>query len=257
MRLGGARIGGSLFLAVLLALAQGRSALAQDYEREARKTRETLATLDVGEPVYLTQSNGHRVLGLWLSASQPRGVAIVAHGRGWAPDVDLYGDLRVRLAEAGWSTLSIQLPVLDPSASKLGDYIATYPDAVERFALAVEWAGSRNSGPVVIVSHSLGATMANQYLIRARDDRVKAWVFLSIINGLEDMFRIHVPVLDIYAEFDWSVTVVGADERRRQIERIAGSRQVMLAGAQHFYEDRRKELAGAIVDFLDNLPLGR
>lgn len=246
-----ARYGGPLLLLALSGILCCGPAAAQDYEREARKARETLATLDAGEPVYLTQANGHLFLGLWLPAASARGVAIVAHGRGWAPDVDLYGDLRVRLAEAGWATLSIQLPVLDPSASKLGDYMRTYPDATERFTLAVEWAHAKGIGPVAIVSHSLGATMANQYLIRARDGKVRAWVFLSIINGLEDIFRIDIPVLDVYGEADWSVTVVGADERRRQIERIPGSRQVMIAGAQHFYEDRRKELAAAVIEFLD------
>ena len=56
-----------------------------------------------------------------------------------------------------------------------------------------------------------------------------AWVYIGIINGLEDMFRIQIPVLDIYGSLDWSVTI-GADERRMQILRIPGSRQVMVDG---------------------------
>lgn len=236
----------------LATLAACTAVRAQDHAREAVKARETLATLDFGEAHTLAQANGHRFLALWLPAQRPRGVAIVAHGRGWSPNFELYGDLRVRLADAGWSTLSIQLPVLDPAASKLGDYMRTYPDAIERFALSVDWVRSRNPGlPVAIVSHSLGATMANQYLIHRPDAPVGAWVFLSIINGLEDMFRIRIPVLDVYAERDWNVTVVGADERRAQIERIPGSRQVMVRAAEHFYDARRAELARTIVEFLD------
>lgn len=234
---------------MLLAAACG-PAWAQDHAREASKARQTLATLDFGEPVWLQQASGHRFLALWLEADHPRGVVITAHGRGWSPEYDLYGDLRLRLADAGWSTLALQMPVLDPSASKLGDYLATYPDAIERFRLAVEWARARSALPLSIVSHSLGSTMANQYLIRADDARVGAWVCLSIINGLEDMFRLRIPVLDIYGENDWSVTVVGAGERLRQIERVPGSRQVMLPGAQHFYEGRRDELLRVIVEFL-------
>jgi pimeloyl-ACP methyl ester carboxylesterase len=224
---------------------------AQDLAREAQKDRETLATLDFGEAVRIRQANGHAFLALWLAAERPRGVALIAHGRGWSPNHDLYNDLRVRLADAGWSTLAIQLPVLDPSASKLGDYLWTYPDAVERFRLAVDWAKAKSPGPLAIVSHSLGATMANQYLIRTDDGKVGAWVFLSIINGLEDMFRLRIPVLDVYGEQDWSVTMFGAEERRAQIARVPGSRQVMLAGAPHFYDGQRELLARTVVEFLD------
>lgn len=199
----------------------------------------------------LRQASGHRFLGLWLPAKQPRGAVIVAHGRGWGPDYDLYGDLRTRLAAAGYSSLSIQLPVL-PGTAKVGDYIPTYPDAGERFRLAAQWLRTQQGATrVAIVSHSLGATMANDYLARNPQPLVDAWVYMGILNGLEDMFRIQIPVLDIYAERDWDVIVVGADERRKQIERIPGSRQVMMRGAQHFYEDRREELTAVIVDFLD------
>jgi hypothetical protein len=46
--------------------------------------------------------------------------------------------LRTKLADAGYTTLSIQLPVLTGSG-KLGDYIPLYPDARERFQLAADF----------------------------------------------------------------------------------------------------------------------
>ena len=128
--LSGTRFGG--FLCLLAGLVASHNVGAQDYEREARWATETLATLVDGEAIRLTQANGHQFLGLWLPAKQPRGAVIIAHGRGWAPDYDLYGILRVKLAESGYSTLSIQMPVL-PSSAKLGDYFPTYGDADERF----------------------------------------------------------------------------------------------------------------------------
>ena len=227
--------------------------VAQDYDREARWATDTLATLIEGRAVRVEQANGHRFLALYTVARRvaaPRGAVIVAHGRGWAPDVDLYGELRGRLADAGYSTLSIQLPVL-PGTAKLGDYVDIFPDSRERFAQAVDWLRKRGYTRVAIVSHSLGATMANDYLIRATDGKVGAWVFISILNGLEDMFRIHIPVFDIYAEQDWNVIVTGADERAKQIARVPGSQQVMLPGAQHFFEGRREELTRLVVRFLD------
>lgn len=247
------RLGGFLFS--LLALASSGVA-AQDYDREARWAEQTLATLTDGEAVRIAQANGHRFLGLWLPAKQPRGALLIAHGRGWAPDYDLYGALRIKLAQAGYSTLSIQMPVL-PGTAKIGDYIPTYGDAAERFGLAAEWLRARGHGALAIVSHSLGATMANHYLVTRSETKIDAWVFISIINGLEDMFRIRIPVLDVYGSRDWSVTVVGADERRKQFQRVAGSQQVVVEGAMHFFEGQQDELTKVIVGFLDNVLKGK
>ena len=244
----------SIPMAGLLAglLVLGTSARAQDYEREARWAEQTLAGLVIGEPVQLEQKNGHRFLALYTRAATERGTVVIAHGRGWSPDYDLYGELRTRLAEAGYSTLSIQMPVL-PSTAKIGDYLPIFPDADERLALAIGWLRVRGAAKVAIVSHSLGATMANHYLINTAEPGVHAWVFLSIINGLEDMFRIKIPVLDVFGSEDWDVTRYGADERKAQIERIAGSQQIIMAGGQHFYEGKREALTRATVAFLDHV----
>ncbi len=240
--------------AAVLGCCAALPAAAQDHEREARWADETLATLVGGDPVRIQQRSGHRFLALYTEPdkTQPaRGALIVAHGRGWAPDYDLYGALRMKLADAGFATLSIQLPVL-PGTAKIGDYLPTFPAADERFALAADWLRARGHRDIAIVSHSLGATMANHYLIRNPESPVGAWVFIGIINGLEDMFRVRVPVLDVFGEHDWAVTKVGADERRAQIARIAGSRQVVVAGAQHFFEGRQDELVKIIAGFLDD-----
>jgi len=237
-------------LAAVVVFSLAVCAHAQDYEREQRWAEQTLQTLVVGDAVKLAQKNGHQFLALYTQATNPRGAVVIAHGRGWSPDYDLYGALRTRIADAGYATLSIQMPVL-PSTAKLGDYIPLFPDADERIALAVEWLHAKGYRRIAIVSHSLGATMANHYLIRTPDKAIGAWVFISIINGLEDMFRVRIPVLDVFGAQDWDITRVGADERRAQIQKIPGSQQVVIADAQHFFEGKQDELAQVIVAFLD------
>ena len=237
---------------VLGLLACCLSASAQDHERETRLSEQTLAALVVGDPVYLEQKNGYRFLGLYTRAAKERGAVVIAHGRGWSPDFDLYGDLRTQLADAGYSTLSIQMPVLAGTA-KLGDYLTIFPDSDERFSLAIKWLRTHGAPNVAIVSHSLGATMANHYLINSPDAAPDAWVYISIINGLEDMFRIKIPVLDMFGSDDWEVTRYGADERLAQILKIANSQQVVVAGAQHFFEGKRHELTRDVVLFLDRV----
>ena len=233
----------------MLALA-ATGAFGQDYEREKRWADSIARTLMIGNAEWLEQKNGHRFLALYTVAEKSRGAVIVAHGRGWNPDFELYGTLRTRLAELGYTTLSIQLPVL-PSTAILGLYVPLYPDARERFQLAVDFLKAKGHRNIGIVSHSLGATMANQYLIRTDETAVRAWVFIGILQGLVETFRIKIPVLDVYGGNDWTVILQGASERNAQVRRIAGSAQIEVAGAKHFFEDREEELLRIIVTFLD------
>jgi len=238
------------FLVVLALMVFSAQALAQDYAREKRWADEITKSLMVGDAVWLQQKNQHRFLALYTEAAKPRGAVIIAHGRGWSPDYELYGTLRTRLAEMGYTTLSIQLPVL-PSTAILGLYVPLYPDARERFQLAVDYLKSKGHKKIAIVSHSLGATMANQYLIRTDDTSVGAWVFIGILQGLEEMYRIKIPVMDVYGTNDFTVTVWGGPERLKQIEKDPRNKQVIVDKATHFFEGQEDELLKIVVDFLD------
>jgi hypothetical protein len=166
-----ARFGG---LFVLLALFAGQ-ALAQDYEREKRWSDSIVKTLMIGSAEWLQQKNGHRFLALYTEAEKPRGAVIVAHGRGWSPDFELYGTLRTRLAELGYTTLSIQLPVL-PITAILGALCPALSRSRER--LPARGRLPQGEGPQDIGSSRTASarTMANQYLIRTEDKSVGAWV---------------------------------------------------------------------------------
>ncbi len=239
-----------LLIALISALTLAQPAQAMDYEREKRWADQILPSVLIGEPVWIKQKNGHEFLGLYTEAQNARGAVIIGHGRGWNPDFELYGVLRVKLAEQGYTTLSIQLPVLGPGA-KVGDYLPTYYDGAERYELAANYLKAKGFKNTAIVSHSLGATMANYYLIKADEVAVGAWVFVGIINGLEEMFRIKIPVLDVFGSKDWEITQVGAYERLKQINKVPGSQQVIVADALHFFEDREDELVKVVVSFLD------
>jgi pimeloyl-ACP methyl ester carboxylesterase len=244
-----ARLGGLFVLVFSLFLSS--ESFSQDYEKEKRWADDILPTLMVGDAVWLQQKSGHRFLTLFVDRkANAKGAIIIAHGRGWSPDFELYGTLRTRLAEEGYSTLSIQLPVL-PSTAIPGLYVPLYPDARERFQLAVDFLKAKGYTNIAIVSHSLGATMANQYLIRTDDTSVRAWVFIGILQGLEEMYRIKVPTLDIYGGSDWTGVTVGAPERAKQLAQHPGSGQVMVPGARHFFEGREDELVKIVVGFLD------
>jgi alpha/beta superfamily hydrolase len=77
-------------------------------------------------------------------------------------------------------------------------------------------------------------------------------VFIGIINGLEEMFRIKIPVLDGFGGKDWEITQVGAYERKKQILKVPGSDQIVVPDAQHFFEGREDDLVKVVVEFLDS-----
>ena len=237
---------GFLFLGFLLIAAP---VFAQDYERETRLNEQTLESLIEGDAQWLMQKNGHRFLALLIEVENPKGAVILAHGRGWSPDVSIYGPLRRRLAEKGYTTLALQMPVLGAQA-KLIDYLEVYPDAAERFRAAEAFLKAKKYKKIAIVSHSVGASMANYYLAGADRHDVNAWVFISIVNGLDQMFRIKIPVLDVYGEADWDVTRWGAAERLKQIKRVSGSEQKVVPNAGHFFEGQEEALTDVIASFL-------
>jgi pimeloyl-ACP methyl ester carboxylesterase len=67
------------------------------------------------------------------------------------------------------------------------------------------------------------------------------------------MYRIRIPVLDVFGERDWDVTRWGAEERKAQIERVPGSAQVRVPKATHFFERQEEDLLKIIVGFLDGV----
>ena len=134
-----------------------------------------------------------------------------------------------------------------------GYWVRTLPTDRPQAVVMANIAREKGYKNIAIVSHSLGATMANQYLIKTDDKTVKAWVFIGIINGLEEMFRIKIPVLDVFGSKDWEITQVGAYERKKQIMKIKGSDQVVVPDALHFFEGREEDLTKIVVNFLDQV----
>jgi uncharacterized protein DUF3530 len=231
-------------------LPGGDSPVSSDYAREKKWAEEILPDVVVGDPVLLEQKNGHRFLTLYTAAQHAKGAVIVAHGRGTHPDWGLNGVLRVALADAGYTTLAVQMPVLD-AGGKLEAYLHLFPEALERLGLAARFLEGKGYSRIAIVSHSLGARMSNEFLAGDPPASIKAWVSIGIINGMQNMQWVRVPVLDLYGEHDWDGVLNGAYERAKDIAKIPGSAQVSVAGADHFFEGRETELVRAVRQFLD------
>lgn len=228
-----------LFLALLACLT---GAHAADRAREQRWADEILPAILDGEPVWLKQADGHKSLGLYLAPPQARAALIQVHGMGVHPDWGINGVLRTRLAEQGYATLSIQMPVHGAEAGP-GDYLETFPEAVERIAGAVAWLQARGHKRIAIVSHSLGGRMVRAYFQARPKAPVQAWVALSL--GFDDYQGIRLPILDLYTELDHP-PVLRMAAARRQTLKLPTSEQQLIAGTGHFYEDRETEVLNRI-----------
>lgn len=235
--------------AVLL-LAPALSFAQADYAREKRWAVEITPAIIVGEPVYLPQKSGHRFLAIWTPNANARAAVVVVHGLGAHPDWGLINPLRSQLAEQGYATLSVQMPVL--AAEATGDsYPPLFPQAAERLRVAISFLRDKGLAKVAIVSHSMGSRMTNYFLNHAGDARVDAWVAIGLSGEFTRPESFRMPVLDLYGEMDLPAVLDSAQKRATTISGIRGSGQASIAGADHFFTGMERELVRQIKLFLD------
>lgn len=230
-------------LPLLIALCLGTAAHAQDYEREARWRAEVVGNLVVGYAVDLRLPSGRAFLGLYAAGKAELPALLIVHGSGVHPDHGVIGSLRVALSDMGFTTLSVQMPVLAADASAQDYYPRVFPEAAARIGAAAEWLRQKHKGKLALVSHSLGAWMSQYYLEHAKNPPFAGWISLGRGGAVP---RLPLPVLDVYGEKDFPAVLQSAAERRASV-------QVRIAGADHFYDGREAELAGLIRDFVSGL----
>jgi pimeloyl-ACP methyl ester carboxylesterase len=243
---------------LLLALAlHAAGAPAQDYEREKRLAAEVMSSVVVGDAVQVKLPNGREFLGLYTEVKQAKTAVLLVHGVGVHPDFGVIGSLRVALADLGLTTLSIQMPV-QKSDARLADYYPTvFPEAVERIRAGARWLAAKGYAGPVVLGHSMGAWMVNVYYEETTDPPFSAWICIGLTGGFGGMGNVRAPVLDVYGEQDLASVTGAAWRRRFVLNMIEGARQLEVAGANHHYNGKEKELAAAIRDFVAQAAAGK
>ena len=245
-----------------------------DIAREQHMGEEVLASLLVGEPLWLVADvpvvNAapfkRRFLGLLAEPPVPARANATAflllHGVGTNPDHGVVGVLRQRLAEAGDATLSIQLPVLDWAATSDEYYPIAYPEAKARIGVAWNWLQQRGYRRLVLLSYGLGSRMANYWLTEPLPNAAAtttpsspaAWITVSHWGQYWNAERLRVPMLDVVAQIDVMQALAGAPSRGALLAGRPGSRQATLANADAEYNGQEARLLALIRGFLDGLP---
>lgn len=237
------------YLLLLTLLLTSFLAQASDYAREQKWADEILPSLMVGEPVYLEQKDAHKFLTLLTEAPKAKAALILVHGIGVQPDWGLVGVLRSQLAEHGYTTLSVQMPILASDASS-DDYPALFPEADERLQQAEQFLRAKGYKKIGLVSHSMGSRMSHYYLSQHPDSAVAAWVAIGL--GADVSYAaMKMPVLDLYGENDLPVVLNSARQRGDSLKGKAKSRQQVVPKTDHFFEGHDAELLKAVQSYLD------
>ena len=224
-----------------------------DDAREDRWAQQVVPQVVVGDVVWLATPQRSRVLALFTDATPRKGGVVIVHGFGVHPDWGLNGALRTELADRGFATLSVQMPVM--SADKTRDqYRPLFGVGSERIAAALRDLRSRGITKVAIVSHSIGGGIVDAYLARPEAPAVVAWIPIGMLTDFTRAPR--VPTLDIVAERDFPEVLASVALRAPRLPRDRCSRVVTVPSSDHFFDGATAALTAEIVPFLDRVFAG-
>ncbi len=235
---------------------------SSDLQREQRIANEIVDAIFDGDPEMLV-ANDHEFLSIYTEADDAKGAVIVMHGRGFHPDwTDTIQPLRVGLVDSGWSTLAIQMPVLEKTA-RYYDYVPIFPEAIPRIEAGIAFLKEAGAKKVILVAHSCGAHMAMEYVRQKGDSAFDGYVGIGM--GATDykqamkqpfpLAKISKPILDVYGSEDFPAVHRLSPVRLQQMTDAgnAKSEQVKIDGANHYFTDKGEELTEAVANWLDTL----
>jgi pimeloyl-ACP methyl ester carboxylesterase len=235
-----------LFFVSTLAYAQ------TDSEREARWRSEVEPSIVIGDAHTLKTKEGREFFTIFTEGKQKDIAFVIVHGVGVHPDFGFVGKLRVLLADAGYATLSIQMPVRPKETTDVDEYVTTFPDATVRIASAHTWLRERGYAKIVLASHSMGAWMSNVYFQNTPDSPYAAWIAMGLTGRILSIGSNSLPILDLYGENDIPPNLKSAWLRRIYLWFQPNCEQRMIAKADHHYAGFEKDAAETVIDFLQS-----
>jgi pimeloyl-ACP methyl ester carboxylesterase len=238
-------------------------AVSADREREKNWSDQDQEMLIAGDPVWL-EADQHRFLALYNKPGKPKTpkqAIILLHGRGVHPRWGFLENLWLDLADRGFYTLSLQLPVLGPNAL-MKEYAETFPEAFHRIDAGLAFLKQHGIDTVTILGHSSGAMTAIAYTAKNPTSiRGVVAIGLSTENaGGHDMQpallleKVKIPILDLHGSEDLQV-VLEYNAARAAAARKANNRhytQQEIKNTNHFITGQYPQLKAAIIKWLES-----
>lgn len=237
-------------------------ALGSDTAKEKRWAEQIVDGIFDGEPKWL-KAEGHKFLGIYTPAtsSKPKGGALILHGVGVHPDwPQIINPLRVSLPARGWTTLSLQMPILKNEA-KIEEYTPLFKEVPGRLNAGIAFLKAQGIQNIVIIAHSMGSAMASHYLANTGDATIKAYVGIGMVGNRSgtvldndvSLKKIGLPVLDIYGSNDIKPVLESVSQRANAAKTANNTAytQTKIDGADHFFEGHEKQLLDTITIWLE------
>ena len=242
---------------ILTALILGGTTLhASDLAKEKRWAEQIEEALLDGEMVYLNDGTND-----FLSIDTPAentikpstsaGI-ILLHGTGAHPDwPQVIYPLRTQLSEAGWRSLSLQLPILDNQASG-ADYDAIMPEAAPRILAGIEYFKKSGIKQMIIIAHSFGTLMSGDALLTPNNS-VIGFIGIGMGSGTTQFLgKLDIPVLDLLGAEDLEGVIRSAPMRKRSASQNSNYAQFVVPNADHFFDGEEKQLLEIVLNWLRN-----
>lgn len=257
-----------LVIALLLCSALSVAVNGQEQTREDVINKKLVNDNQTATIIWL-ETETNQFLGLYNAHQQElaQGAVIIAHQMGAHADwPQIILPIRAALPQYGWSTLSVQLPILPPDRA-LQNYGKTLPQATQRLIAAVQWLRERQFKKIMIIGHRFGAASALTYLKQQQTDHVQINAIQGLVTiGLQDyafirpridIFKLiqtaNLPILDIYGEHDFKHVMQQATDRRLSAKKNNHYRQVQINGADHDFKGMEAVLIEHIAAWLSKL----
>ncbi len=238
------------------------SAQASDIAKEKRWADQTIDAIMTGDAVWL-KTDGHKFLGIYTEPTTDKilGGAIILHGIGVHPNwSDVIQPLRTRLPDAGWHTLSLQMPILKNEAKEI-EYKKLFPEITPRINAGIKYLKGKGIKNIVIVGHSMGATMAGYFVAHNSKAGIRALVAIGAtgrsfndpkLDYIASLKMISIPVMDLSGSDDLP-GVVKVKKLKTKTAREAGNKHyqaIEIQGANHFLAGKEDEMVNEVSKWL-------
>lgn len=225
------------------------------FDRETRLENQVADSVFDGEVLHLP-TRERDIFSIFMESEEETNTGVILlHTRGEHPNEDgLIKPLRINMAERGYHTLSVQMPVLDKTATYY-DYVPIFVYSHPRIRAAIDFYKNMGVKNIVFIAHGCGAHMLMSYLDLYGDRDISAVVGIGM--GATDtrqtvvrqypLEHINTPVLDIIGQFDYPSTKKHAKTRLPLLQ--ANSKQIILKKAKHYHKSEAEFTA--LTDTID------
>lgn len=246
--------------ALLAALATG-----PDFVLEQQWQEQLEDYIVVGDVLWLEDQESRPFMAIHAATEgESRGTVVLLHNMGGHPNWHaVIGPLRRELLEHGWSTLSLQMPVLGGECGGR-EHAVLLNDSPGRLDAALTFLEQQGEQNVVLLGHGLGAIMASAYLVERPLHQVRGLAALGLymlrytdprMYAANYLDQLQLPILDIFGSGD--VLVANARDARQLAASLGKNeayKQIEIRGAGMFFEGKERQLLKKLTHWLKRLP---